>query len=378
MMVSNSLLSFKRAWITAAVFSVIILTGLWALDQNTHKVIQNIGDTHNHFGFPAGVPLTLKMEQSFVSGAADTTKDSSNPMLKNSNSGVVDGAATNRIIGIYESASPRQANSLARLKEISEAGFNLVVNYSILDGSKQDITHYLDMAESLGVKVLFSIKDFYDIEANDYINLSDFSEYGTNNDQIVAGIVQTYKDHPALYGWYISDERPEAPSDSNKWMPALKDRYQLIKQKDPSHPTLIILGCYQGENVASWPPALTRLIQATDAIGFDSYPVPYAPLSIVQQCSQTISNAVTNSDNRWFVIQGFSWSSYPEVVKQDGSDITKARYPTLNELKEMINSARNAGINNILVYSYFDLKNDSTHFAATWQNLRQAIAETRN
>jgi hypothetical protein len=225
---------------------------------------------------------------------------------------------------------------------------------------------------------MISVKDFYDIEENQYTNIDDFSEYGSTNDQVVSGIVQAFKNHPAVYGWYISDERPEYPSDTNKWMPSLTNRYQLIKRIDPNHPTLIILGCYQGENVAAWPPALKQLNRVTDGIGFDSYPVPYSPTSIVQECSEKLRDVVPEAANRWFVIQGFSWASYPDVVADEGSDIRKARYPTLGELRTMIHGARNAGAENLLVYSYFDLKNDKRQFASAWQNIHQALAEAQD
>jgi hypothetical protein len=275
--------------------------------------------------------------------------------------------------GIYEGMAPNNPAASQRLQEIADAGFDVVLNYAILGGTKQEIRAYLDAAHQRRLKIMFSVKDFYAEETQPQIALGDFAEYGQSHDDVVRGIVRTFKDHPAIWGWYISDERPESPDQVAQWAPVLKRRYTLIKEADPVHPTLIVLSCYQGSNVAAWSQKVDPIAQATDHLGFDSYPVPYAPLDVVKQCSGVLAHSVPQSANRWFVMQAFSWASYPEVPKADGQDVTKARYPTIGEMRTMIQHAKQAGVPNILVYSYFDLKKDTSSFARAWTNLLSAL-----
>lgn len=280
------------------------------------------------------------------------------------------------MIGIYDAASPSDPQSYQRLEEIAAAGFNTVLNYTSWDGSASQIKTYLDKAEQLHLKIIFSLKDFYDIEENQQVPLSQVKAFGNSYEQVALQYVRTFKNHPALYGWYISDERPEVPQDAGKWVPVLLDRYKKIKQIDPAHPTIVILQCYQGTYLGNTK-SLGSISVATDDLGFDTYPIPYEQISTIGGCANTLTSVVEQPANRWYVIQSFSWASYPDIPRSIGEDVSKARYPTKAELQQMVDQAKQAGVSNFLFYSYFDLKQDKAHFKQNWQNVTDIVKNLR-
>jgi hypothetical protein len=308
-----------------------------------------------------------------ISGSSNNGTKNINPITNFINSVVNRAASKNPLnIGIYESFYPGDPASLDRLTEMAQAGFNVVLNYQLTGASVAEINNYLNKANSLGMKVIININDFYDVIPNPPTPLSSYSNFGTSNESVALGIVNTFKNNPAVWGWYISDEKPDSLGALPTWQPVLQDRYNKIKKADPNHPTLIVLGCYQGTVQDSGSMAKT-LSSATDSLAFDAYPIPYEPTTTIKDCSSTLASSFKGSD-KWFVVQNFSWVSYPDVVSSLNLDIKQARYPSLDEMKSMVSQARSSGINNFLFYSYFDLKKDSQNFSKQWSNVKSVVA----
>ena len=61
--------------------------------------------------------------------------------------------------GIYESCSPKNAAMcLSHLNDMAAAGFKLVINYDELYGDASFQKAYLDRAQSVGMKVIVTLK----------------------------------------------------------------------------------------------------------------------------------------------------------------------------------------------------------------------------
>ncbi len=276
-----------------------------------------------------------------------------------------------RRIGIFVSDSPIDRSSLARLNTYAGLGVDTVFNYSILDGSASDVTNYLNKAQSLGIQVIFSLKDLYDP-----LGVSNFSTLysypiGDSNQSAAVNAVRQFGSHPAVWGFAISDERPESPDDLSTWQSIMQQRYSLIKQ-NTNKPVMMVLVGATSPSATVRQQFLRSLRSSTDTFALDYYPIPFQPASFVASIGQDLA-AVGDADG-WFVAQAFSWASYPSTARGLGFDASASRLPTSSEMSGMAALALNNGARNVLFYSYFDIAGNATQLNA----LRQAIGVLRN
>jgi len=248
-------------------------------------------------------------------------------------------------IGLY--LGPTEEEHLAR---ISEAGFNTILCYGY--GVGKDPEAYLERARKYGLKVIYSVKDFY--EGTKY-----FPKMGKSGLELARDYVMKFRDHPALLAWYINDELPIT------FIPRLTEMYELIKSLDPNHPQFQVL--YQI-------PDLELYYNCTDIIGVDPYPIPSRPIDMVSDWTSSAVRAMHNAKPVWVVPQIFDWSVYREKGEP--------RDPTLQEKKNMFYQALIHGAKGLIAYSYFDLfrttggkKAPKELFEKRWKEVCEIVAE---
>ena len=80
--------------------------------------------------------------------------------------------------------------------------------------------------------------------------------------------IKTFRDHPALLGWYIADE----PNGKSVTPDKLEEIYKTVKENDPWHPVSIVFMA----------PYLTakKYSDALDIVMADPYPIPDHPVSL--------------------------------------------------------------------------------------------------
>lgn len=244
-------------------------------------------------------------------------------------------------LGLY--LGPTEDEHLAR---IAEAGFNTILCYGY--GVGKDPQGYMNRAEKHGLRVIYSVKDFY--EGTRYFP----KNFGKSGLELAKEYVLNLRNHPALLAWYINDELP--PS----FIPRLQAMYELISGIDPNHPTFQVL--YQiGE--------LAHYFGCTDVIGVDPYPVPRRPLTMVADWTEAARKEMRNRKPVWVVPQIFAWSIYSGKEERE---------PTMGEKRCMAYLALIHGANGLIFYSYFDLFRDvggkraePEVFERRWSEVRQ-------
>lgn len=209
------------------------------------------------------------------------------------------------------------------LKRIGEAGFNTILCYGY--GVEREPEAYMERAQKYGLKVIYSIKDFY--EGTSY-----FPQMGKSGLELAKEYVEKFRDHPALLAWYINDELPIS------YIPRLTEMYELVKKLDPNHPQLQVL--YQI-------PDLELYYNCTDIMGVDPYPIPSQPITMVSEWTSLAVKAMAKAKPVWVVPQIFDWSVY--------SPNNPPREPTFEEKKNMFYQALINGAKGLIAYSYFDL-----------------------
>ncbi|RED85534.1 hypothetical protein [Cohnella phaseoli] len=244
-------------------------------------------------------------------------------------------------IGIYTADI-----TAADLADLSGSAFNTILAYGHPDLTK------LNLADSYGMKVIYSFKDFY--YGSPYAPSFITSE--ADEAPQIAQHVNWFKSHPALLAWYLNDE---APND-----PRLPAHYEAVVANDPDHPAYIV--DYNTPNP-------DQVLRSTDIFGMDRYVVkglsgdPIAEPGAYQKAAK---------ENLWFrgqwpVVQAHNLANYG----QGGT-----RPPTLQEVRNMAWQYLTEGATGLMFYSLFDLKSDASGvpYATLLNRVKQVASEVES
>lgn len=235
------------------------------------------------------------------------------------------------------------------LKEYAGSAFNCVMPYGMPDRAQ------MDLAQSLGLKVIYSLKDIYygtEYAPKDLKATADERTFITNR-------VQEYRNHPALLAWYLNDELPADMADR------LEAHQQWLEDLDPGHPTWVVL--YQVGEVAAYR-------KTFDVIGTDPYPIPSRPAAMAGDWARITRESLTDSRPVWMVPQAHDWGMY----EKNPARKAETRPPTLAEMRSMAWQCLAEGATGLVFYSWFDLKrDDKVGFAGRWADMKQVAAEIK-
>jgi hypothetical protein len=205
---------------------------------------------------------------------------------------------------------------LAALQNMAAAGFNLI--HPQFD---KDDTPFLDQAAALGV----------------YVQIGGLGENWQR-------VVNTYKSHPALMGWYIGDDAEDHYTPEE-----IQAKHDGVKALDPNHVTSI--GIYDPDRFGPY-------ITIPDIACACVYPVDRRPLSRVDQ---VLSEADTCGQSILGVPQAFAWPD--------------ERPPTSVELRNMTYQMLINGVKGLLYYTYFDGNWNIEDHPDLWAELIAMIPE---
>ncbi|MFQ6096980.1 MAG: hypothetical protein ACE5O2_04575 [Armatimonadota bacterium] len=248
-------------------------------------------------------------------------------------------------LGMYFGGGPASRDAERDLRTFAASSFNTLMNYGINGGSLEEIEQYLDMVNSLGLKIIYSIKDFYDGTRWRPKQVGPWTEEA----DMVEGIVNRFKRHPAVLAWYLNDELPVS------FLPRLTERYETVRALDPDHPTWIVL--YQVGQ-------LERYLPTFDVLGTDPYPIPEGPVTRAAEWTIRTVEAVNGRRAVWMVPQAHNWSVYRKGEKP-------VRGPTYEEMKAMAFLCIVHGAKGLIFYSFQDLKRDPLGFDKRWADVRR-------
>jgi hypothetical protein len=187
--------------------------------------------------------------------------------------------------------------------------FNFLSPYQkILPETFSDRKAYMDRCAQLGLKVnynLLSVSGGGGVGSK-IANISDDEKL-----KRLISEIDAFRDHPALLGWYISDE----PNGNNISPEQLENIYETVKKEDPYHPVSIVFMA----------PFLSAkdYAGAFDIVMADPYPVPKLPVSFVGNITEKLSGEFTGKKPLWIAPQAFG-----------GGELWE-REPTPQEIRSM-------------------------------------------
>lgn len=258
-----------------------------------------------------------------------------------------------RLLAIYAGGEPGTPYATAALEWAANAGFDAVLNYSLIDASPEAIASYVSFAHQLGLKVIVSLQDLLGDQDRDQdpVDQQLHRQFGMTTNTQVLTIVSSLKDNPAVWGFSISDELPDSPDSLAQWKPALQKRQAEIK-KLTTKPTLVTL---------TWSPDSENFYKTvastTTDLAIDYYPLPtnstYGSVDSITTIGQTLQSIV--GSHGWLTLQAFGWGDACNV--KDAADLhfpLNASPPSTQQMVSMAQMAVQGGARNIIVYSYDD------------------------
>ena len=165
-------------------------------------------------------------------------------------------------------------------------------------------------------------------------------------DSLVSEIVRRFKDHPALYGWYLNDEYHRA------MVPLLARRFEQIVQLDGKHVTYSVTNLLNS-------PDLTIFENTSHIFGVDPYPwhnSSTADLSWEAENALALSSAVGSIPTRSIInlAQAFDWANRAKcaagIIK-----FCNSSFPSDAALRAMAFLHPVLGSDGVMIYSYLGL-----------------------
>lgn len=273
--------------------------------------------------------------------------------------------------GLYTSCPPSDnERCFEQLQQIAQAGFKLVVNYSQLSGTINQLLTYAQEAQALGLKIIWSFADphFSDGHSNATTVFTELSRTCGCADSVgfIEYVVENVEQLPATWGYYIGDE---VTPDKYVYVKQLSDTIHAV---DPSHPRLFVARSTTDAVNTS----LAQFASISDVIVQDFYPIgrsyPATAIATIARGVQAIAN--TFSISAGMVLQAFSlseYSAYNNVCLPP--PLLHCPYPTSQQMQQMLEQVLAVSKPRLILWYSFDALAQSDDFALHWGALQTAI-----
>lgn len=236
----------------------------------------------------------------------------------------------------YENGPGSPALPKAELSRLAGTPFNVLMAYSPPDGAD------LDHAHAHGISVVYAINSFfYDAAGKYHWPPGAVIENEDDEIRVITETVNTYKSHPAMLGWYLSDEL-----NVDFFGQRLIAHHEAVARNDPMHPTM---------NVNPHVLSPETFLRCGDVLGVDNYPIygrSTDDISRPGRLARTVREALPRK-GMWHVAQGLDWRFYTTPEAETPDD----RPPTRDELRCMYWQFVIAGATGLFLYQ-FPLMND--------------------
>jgi len=205
--------------------------------------------------------------------------------------------------------------------QVSFEGIDLLMPY-VEKFENTDIQAFLDASKQAGVQVLLEIYRSL-IEAENISGVKDF--------------INTYKDHPSVYGWYLYDE-PEIKKPTAISPDTLERVYNAIKEEDKSKPVALVFADIN---------KIEPYMGAMDILMWDRYP-----------CEQGVEefkwiSSYQNALNKVVSLAGVNNKKFYNVLQAYSDNLSNKRLPTKAEFRYMFYLSVLGGADGLLFWAHF-------------------------
>jgi hypothetical protein len=206
-------------------------------------------------------------------------------------------------------------------QQVYPKGINLLMPYVGEKLRNEVIKSFLDRCTQVGVKVLLEIHRPL-VDSENIAGIKDF--------------IRSYKNHPAVYAWYLYDE-PEIKKPTPLSPQSLERVYQAIKAEDKSKPVAIVFAD---------PYKIEPFVKAMDIVMWDRYPclrgVP--EFQWVPAYRRDFYKVISLAD--------IHKQKFYNVLQASNEKQSTKRLPSIGELRYMFYLSVLAGVDGLLFWTY--------------------------
>ena len=256
------------------------------------------------------------------------------------------------VTGIYEAseAAPyNTSNNETRVKDFTSRGFKLTINYSTPLYSHLNIPSTIDygsMVAKYGGKVIWNMREY-----KDHIN-------------DVAKFVNSIKNNPGTYGYYVADEPPPPGRD-----PKIIALNQAIKAADPKHPTVVVTGWWWARAGECGSGATSNSYYDSIAGYADIIAIDYYPVGARTDCETADMKNIISQGYKWTQKNGKQWGVVLQSFSPSDNYHSVGGWPSSQQMTQWRNLVlENSNPVFIIWYSYFDIVNKNRKFIDTLQS----------
>ncbi|MFC2097255.1 hypothetical protein ACFLSI_02860 [Bacteroidota bacterium] len=175
-------------------------------------------------------------------------------------------------------------------------GFNMMSPYqNIQSRSLGERKAYMDRCAELGMKVHYNLLSVAGGGGVGFDQVKNKSDNKKRN--LLISEIETFRDHPALLAWYISDE----PTGHKISPEELEEDYRLIRELDPYHPVTIVFMA---------PKRAREYSNTMDIVMADPYPLPHGSVMEVNNVAKRLHKEFVHEKPVWMVPQAFGGSEW--------------------------------------------------------------------
>jgi hypothetical protein len=227
-------------------------------------------------------------------------------------------------------------------------GFNMISPYQkITPETINERKAYMDRCAELGMKVNYNLLS---VSGGGGVGSKIEGLSDTEKRERLISEIRTFRDHPALLGWYISDE----PNGKSITPEQLEEIYRTVRENDPWHPVSIV---FMAPYLSS-----KKYSSAMDIVMADPYPIPDFPVTMPGEVARQLRTEFNGKKPVWIVPQAFG-----------GGELWN-REPTIQEIRSM---TWQSIINGATGIQYF-VRQGLNYFpksAATWSECGRMATE---
>lgn len=194
-------------------------------------------------------------------------------------------------------------------EEEAVKGFNMMSPYQKIEGKTlKERKAYMDRCATLGMKVNYNLLS---VAGGGGVGHNSWGEKEREESlKMLRKEIETFRDHPALLSWYISDE----PVGQGTPIALLEEAYNTVKELDPYHPVTIVF-------MSPW--MAEKYSHVMDIVMADPYPIPNGEVLEVGNTASMLHDKFFLEKPVWIVPQAFGGNEWWE------------REPTAGELRAM-------------------------------------------
>jgi hypothetical protein len=176
-------------------------------------------------------------------------------------------------------------------EEEAVRGFNMISPYQkILPETLSERKAYMDRCAQLGMKVHYNLLS---VSGGGGVNSKLNGVSDEEKRILLLNEIKTFKDHPALLSWYISDE----PNGNSVEPETIEEIYKTVREANPWHPVSVVF-------MNPFTPA-KKYAAGVDIVMADPYPVPDYPVTMAGDAASKLVKEFRGKKPVWIVPQAF-------------------------------------------------------------------------